>query len=270
MSSTVRGGRKATIGWNHGGGDWRRLGGFFPKAAPVAPVVRSLHGRAWFWDLFVTGNDGAVYMSSTWLGERKWTGEADNWRPLGGFFPAGAPLAAVAVTAENLDLFVIGNDGGAYTSWWQESGVDRSRQQLVAHGAAHFRRARRPPAFPSHRPTSTSSPSTGKARPTPTGGRAANSTWAGNRWPGRHVPPERRSPASPSRRPTSTSSLPAMTAWSIRVGGRRAIPSTMGWQAIGGFFPPDARPSRRSPSHRATSTSSSPAMTAWSIRAGGK
>ena len=45
-------------------------------------------------------------------------GEADNWHPLGGFFPAGAPLAAVAITGKNLDLFVVGNDGAAYTNWW--------------------------------------------------------------------------------------------------------------------------------------------------------
>ena len=51
-----------------------------------------------------------IRISSTQAGETTWTGEADNWRPLGGFFPAGAPLAAVAITRDNLDLFGIDRD----------------------------------------------------------------------------------------------------------------------------------------------------------------
>ncbi|EPY04470.1 hypothetical protein PAALTS15_25004, partial [Paenibacillus alvei TS-15] len=37
---------------------------------------------------------------------------------LGGIFPMGAPVSAVARTPNNLDLFLVGNGGRVYTSWW--------------------------------------------------------------------------------------------------------------------------------------------------------
>jgi hypothetical protein len=55
--------------------------------------------------------------------ERVWTewwhaGADWGWRPIGGFFPASAPVAAVAREPNHLDLFITGNDGRVYTSWW--------------------------------------------------------------------------------------------------------------------------------------------------------
>jgi len=108
-------GRVNTSWWNVNF-DWggpRGVGGFFPANAPVASVARSGDNL----DLFIVGNDGRVY-TSWWFTGSDWSGINDNWRSIGGFFPPGAPLGAVARTRDNLDLFVVGNDGRVYTSWW--------------------------------------------------------------------------------------------------------------------------------------------------------
>ncbi|MDJ0357614.1 matrixin family metalloprotease [Paenarthrobacter sp. PH39-S1] len=106
--------------WSGINDNWASLGGFFPVGAPVSAVSR-LPGQL---DLFVVGNDGRVY-TSWWTSGQNWSGVQDNWRPIGGFFPPGAPVAAVSRTPNNLDLFVCGNDGRVYTSWWY-AGVDWS------------------------------------------------------------------------------------------------------------------------------------------------
>jgi Astacin (Peptidase family M12A) len=68
-------------------------------------------------DLFVVGNDGVVY-TSWWFAGSDWSGVNNNWRPIGGVFPVGAPVSSIARSPDNLDLFVVGNDGVVYTSWW--------------------------------------------------------------------------------------------------------------------------------------------------------
>ena len=99
--------------WSGVNDRWRNIGGFFPPGAPVAAVARK-PGNI---DLFITGNDGRVY-TSWWVGGSDWSGLNDRWRNIGGIFPPGAPLSAVARTPDNLDVFVSGNDGRVYTSWW--------------------------------------------------------------------------------------------------------------------------------------------------------
>ncbi|WP_345539849.1 hypothetical protein [Phytohabitans rumicis] len=104
--------------WWYQGSDWaggRAIGGFFPPDAPVAAISKSPNSI----DLFVTGNDGRVY-TSWWYEGQDWSGVNDNWRPIGGFFPPGAPITVASRHAGNLDLFVTGNDGRVYTSWWYE------------------------------------------------------------------------------------------------------------------------------------------------------
>jgi hypothetical protein len=80
-------------------------------------------------DLFVTGNDGRVY-TSWWSLGHQWSGINNNWEPIGGTFPAGAPVSAVARMPEQLDVFIVGNDGRVYTSWWslghQWSGINNN------------------------------------------------------------------------------------------------------------------------------------------------
>ncbi|WP_429645487.1 hypothetical protein, partial [Skermanella aerolata] len=119
-------GRVYTSWWSQGqdwsgiNDNWRAIGGFFPAGAKVAAVARTPDNL----DLFICGNDGRVY-TSWWSQGQDWSGINDNWRSIGGVFPAGAPVAAVARTPDNLDLFICGNDGRVYTSWWF-AGVDWS------------------------------------------------------------------------------------------------------------------------------------------------
>ena len=99
--------------WSGLGDRWRNIGGIFPPGAPIAAVVRNPNQI----DLFITGNDGRVYTSG-WTAGRDWSGLGDRWRNIGGIFPPGAPISAVARNPNQLDVFVTGNDGRVYTSWW--------------------------------------------------------------------------------------------------------------------------------------------------------
>jgi hypothetical protein len=99
--------------WSGVNNNWRLIGGIFPVGAPVTAVARTPDNL----DLFVVGNDGVVY-TSWWPTGNDWSGVNNDWRPIGGFFPVGAPVSAVARTPDNLDLFVVGNNGGVYTSSW--------------------------------------------------------------------------------------------------------------------------------------------------------
>jgi hypothetical protein len=105
--------------WWHEGQSWLgpfSIGGFFPPGGPVAAVARFPEHL----DVFAVGKDGRVYIS--WWPDpwNQWSGVNDNWLPIGGFFPTGAHLAAVARMPEHLDVFAVGNDGHMYMSWWQQ------------------------------------------------------------------------------------------------------------------------------------------------------
>lgn len=99
--------------WSGVNNNWRPIGGFFPVGAPVSAVSRHEDQL----DLFVVGNDGVVY-TSWWTAGQDWSGVNNNWRPIGGVFPVGAKVFAVSRHRDQLDLFVIGNDGVVYTAWW--------------------------------------------------------------------------------------------------------------------------------------------------------
>lgn len=97
---------------------WRSIGGVFPPGTPIAAVARTKDQL----DLFICGHDGRVYTS--WWPDtttNDWSGIGDHWRAIGGFFPPGAPVAAVARASDHLDLFICGLDGQVYTSWWSAS-----------------------------------------------------------------------------------------------------------------------------------------------------
>ncbi|WP_057176780.1 hypothetical protein [Paraburkholderia caribensis] len=122
--------------WSGLGNKWRPIGGVFPAGAPIAAVARKPDNL----DLFVVGNDGVVYTS--WLAPgADWSGLGNKWRAIGGVFPVGAPIAAVARTADNLDLFVAGQDRAVYTSWWTAmsdwSGVNNN-WRLIGGGFVYF------------------------------------------------------------------------------------------------------------------------------------
>ncbi|WP_236142604.1 hypothetical protein [Nostoc sp. CMAA1605] len=106
-------------------GNWRQIGGFFPPGSPVSAVAR----KPGIIDLFVVGNNKKVYTSYSIDGGSNWSGINDDWQQIGGEFPPGAPVSAVARKPEIIDLFVVGYDGRVYTSWWTEkvnkwSGID--------------------------------------------------------------------------------------------------------------------------------------------------
>jgi hypothetical protein len=112
-------GRVYTSWWHQGyewsgiHDNWASIGGFFPNRAPVTALARNPDHL----DLFINGNDGRVY-TSWWHEGGVWSGVNDNWSPIGGFFPPGAPVSPVSRNPDHLDLFITGNDGRVYTSWW--------------------------------------------------------------------------------------------------------------------------------------------------------
>src|SRR5918997_4536806 len=73
-----------------------------------------------------------LFIHSLHAQQSDWSGVNDNWRPVGGFFPPVARVSATSRSPGNLDLFITGNDGRIYTSWWYEgndwSGVNDSSE----------------------------------------------------------------------------------------------------------------------------------------------
>lgn len=104
--------------WSGVGDRWRNIGGVFPPRANISAVAR-LPSQL---DLFVVGFDGRVYTSWWGGGVSDWSGLGDRWTNIGGgIFRPGSPVAAVARRTGHIDLFVVGNDGNVYTSWWSET-----------------------------------------------------------------------------------------------------------------------------------------------------
>ncbi|GAA0929800.1 hypothetical protein [Virgisporangium aurantiacum] len=161
--------------WSGLNNNWRSIGGFFPPGAPLGVTSR----HAGNLDVFVTGNDGRVY-TSWWYHGSEWSGINDNWRSIGGFFPAGAPVAAITKSPNSIDLFITGNDGRVYTSWWYEgsewSGIHDNWPSIGGF-------------FPRGAPLSVTSRHAGNLDVFVTGndGRVYTSWWyQGSEWSGRH------------------------------------------------------------------------------------
>ncbi len=103
--------------WSGLGDKWRDIGGTFPVGAPLAALARRPNQL----DVFVTGLNGHVYTS--WYKDGSdWSGIGDKWRDIGGTFPAGAPLAVVSRKPNQIDVFVTGQNGDVYTSWYLDGG----------------------------------------------------------------------------------------------------------------------------------------------------
>ncbi|MFI1034253.1 hypothetical protein [Streptomyces sp. NPDC020951] len=159
--------------WSGINNNWRSIGGFFPPGAPLSVTSRNPGNL----DVFVTGNDGRVY-TSWWYAGNEWSGINDNWRSIGGFFPAGAPVKAIAKSPDSIDLFITGNDGRVYTSWWY-AGADWSGINDNWRSVGGF--------FPPGAPLSVTSRNPGNLDVFVTGndGRVYTSWWyAGNEWSG--------------------------------------------------------------------------------------
>ncbi len=66
-------------------------------------------------DLFGVDSQGNV-LTASW-NEQQWP-LGTSWTNLGGDFPSGAPVTAVARTSYNMDIFIIGKDGVTYKKSW--------------------------------------------------------------------------------------------------------------------------------------------------------
>jgi hypothetical protein len=114
-------------------GIWTDGMGGHPYAVPVTPpianpgaFVAAAAQTATQLDAFVTGTNGAVYVTSV-TGMGSWTdGHAPNPSPFmitpAGVAPSGACLATSYQTASQLDLFYVGNDGTVYVTSVQGTG----------------------------------------------------------------------------------------------------------------------------------------------------
>jgi hypothetical protein len=104
-----------TDGW-HG---WWRIGDLVvPQGSAVYAVSRSADKL----DIFVADVNGAV-MSAAW--EPDFTDGWHGWWHInGGQAAPGAPVTAVSRSADKLDIFVTGTDGGVYTAAWQPDFAD--------------------------------------------------------------------------------------------------------------------------------------------------
>ncbi len=102
-------------------GNWRDWWSILPdptvghsvSGAPVGAVARDIDKL----DLFVAGADGKTY-SAAWdrnVTNGQWRGW---WNILLGAIPAGGTISAVSRGPNNLDIFLVSNDGGVYTAAW--------------------------------------------------------------------------------------------------------------------------------------------------------
>ena len=88
-----------------------------PPGASIAVAKQSANQL----DAFFVGNDGAVHV--TWvIGGGRWTdGAAGNQGPVpitpAGLAPKGACVTAAAQNGQQLDVFVVANDGAIYVTW---------------------------------------------------------------------------------------------------------------------------------------------------------
>jgi hypothetical protein len=92
-----------------------------PPGAPVTALSRNPNHI----DLFVSGRDGAVY-STFWDANGGWTNVWFRlWDPnFGDLFtvPSTSTISALSRNPDHIDLFVVGNDGGVYSRFWDANG----------------------------------------------------------------------------------------------------------------------------------------------------
>lgn len=119
---TAADGAIRTAAWdaNQANGQWR---GWWPvqggKAAPGAPVTAVARAPSKL-DVFVVGTDKRVY-TAAWdaaVANAAWRG----WWPVaGGMAEHGSSVPCCARSANQLDIAVVGLDGGLYTAAWDQA-----------------------------------------------------------------------------------------------------------------------------------------------------
>ncbi len=102
-------------GWEH---DGYRLGAASDFKVPAGSVVSAVSCNPNRLDLFVVGSDGGVY-GIFWTAGNNWQ---QNWARLGAAIdfkvPPRSVVSAVCRQPDQIDLFVVGSDGGVYSTWW--------------------------------------------------------------------------------------------------------------------------------------------------------
>jgi hypothetical protein len=110
-----------TSGQNNGGGweNWHSVGN--PSAGhnvPINSTVSAVARNSDRIDIFVVGHNGGIYTSGQNNG-----GGWENWHPVGDpgagqTVPIRSTVWPVARNSNQIDIFVVGNDGGIYSAWW--------------------------------------------------------------------------------------------------------------------------------------------------------
>ena len=100
--------------WFRIGPDWANV----PTGSQVTAISRKPDQI----DLFVVGHDGGIYStwwnpSDGWEGNHNWFRIGPNWANV----PQRSVVTAIARTPDQIDLFVVGHDGGIYSTWWNSS-----------------------------------------------------------------------------------------------------------------------------------------------------
>ena len=106
-----------TTDWSGIDDKWGAIGGSFTPGTKVAAVARNSDVLT----VFICGADGKVY-TSWWTDASGWSGIDKDWGNLGGEFPPGAEIVALARVPQTLDLFACGTDGHVYTNSWYDEG----------------------------------------------------------------------------------------------------------------------------------------------------
>jgi hypothetical protein len=96
--------------------NWRGWGRVLNLKAKPGSLVAAVSRSADWLDIFAVGNDGGIYTAS-WNPTFKdgWHGW---WKITGLQVDPGTPVSVASKGANNLDVFVVGKDGGIYTASW--------------------------------------------------------------------------------------------------------------------------------------------------------
>ena len=93
-----------------------------PSTVPQGSVVTPIARNSDHLDLFVVGFDEGIY--NAWWDQNFDSGRWQVWRRIGRHeherVPKTNTVTAVARVPNRLDLFVVGHDGGIYTTFWRE------------------------------------------------------------------------------------------------------------------------------------------------------
>ena len=95
-------------GWS----SWGSIGGKFASGASISVVERGTS----ILDVFVNGTDNSVFHSH--YDGKSWSGIDGSWDTVSTASTASARVSAVARDPNNLDSFVVGDDGKVTVAYW--------------------------------------------------------------------------------------------------------------------------------------------------------